>query len=67
MEICEVRYECPDDTSPVLTEYGLNKNLDEIHRYIYEHDIENNRNSMKIVTEAFPYGHDDDKKKNARE
>ena len=44
----------------------MNKNLYETHRYIYEHDIENNQDALKIVTEEFPDGHDDDEK-NTRE
>ena len=28
IDICEVRYECPDGTSPVVMEYCVNKNLD---------------------------------------
>ena len=34
MEICEVRYACPDDTYPVAMEDFANKDLDEIHIYI---------------------------------
>ena len=49
MEICEVIYEFPDDTSTVLMEYCVNKNLDEIHRDITEHGIEINWDSMKVV------------------
>ena len=64
MEICEVRDECPVDTYPVVTEYCVNKNLDETNRDIYEQDIETNRDAMKMITEECPYGHDDDKKKN---
>ena len=32
MNICEVIDECPDDTSPVVMEDCVNKNLDETHR-----------------------------------
>ena len=32
MEVCEVIYECPDDTSPVVIEDCVNKNLDDITR-----------------------------------
>ena len=66
MDICEVRYECPDDTSPVVMEDCVNNNLDEIHRDISEHDIETNHDAMKTVIEECPDGHDDDKKKNIR-
>ena len=38
MDICEVRDECPDGTSPVVMGDFLYKNSDEIHREIYEHD-----------------------------
>ena len=34
MDICEGRYECPDDTYPVAMEDFANKDLDEIHIYI---------------------------------
>ena len=45
----------------------VNKNLDETHTYIFEHDIETNWDAMKMVIEEFVYGHDDDKiKKNPR-
>ena len=32
MELCELIYECPDDTYPVVMEYCANNNLDEITR-----------------------------------
>ena len=51
MEICEVRYECTDDTSPVVMEYCVNNKLDEIQRDIYEYEIETNWHAMKMVTE----------------
>ena len=38
MEGCEVRDECPDETSPVVMEYYVNKNLDDISRK-YLNDI----------------------------
>ena len=63
MEICEVRDECPYDTSIVVMEDCVNKNMDEIHRYITEHDIETNWYSMKMAMEEFPDGQDDDEKK----
>ena len=31
MQVCEVRDECPDETSPVVVEDCVNKNLDEIN------------------------------------
>ena len=37
MEICEVRYEYPDNTSPVLMENCVNKNLIETHIDVSEH------------------------------
>ena len=49
MEICEARDECTDDTSPVMMEDFVNKNLDEIHRYIHEQDIETNWGAMKMA------------------
>ena len=39
IEICKVRDEFTDDTSPVLMEDCVNKNLDEPHRDTSEHDI----------------------------
>ena len=32
MDVCEIIYECPDDTSPVVMEDRVNKNLDNITR-----------------------------------
>ena len=42
MEVCEVRDECCDDTSPVVMEYCVNKNLDDLSiKYINEiHEID---------------------------
>ena len=51
VEICEVRDEYPDDSSPVLMEDCVNKNLDETHRDISKHDIETNRDAMKMLIE----------------
>ena len=51
MEIFEVRDELPDDTSPVVMEDGVNKNLYKIHIDIAEHEIETNRYVMKMVIE----------------
>ena len=39
MVICEVRYECRDDTYPVAMEDFVNMNLDVIHRDITENEI----------------------------
>ena len=67
VEICEVRYEYPDETSPVVMEYCVNKNLDETNRDISEHDIETNRDAKKMVIEECLDGHDDyEIKKNQR-
>ena len=49
MEICGVKYEFPDEKSPVVMEYSVNKNLDEIHRNINEYDKETNQYDMKTV------------------
>ena len=59
VEICEVRDEYPYDLSPVVMEYCVNKNLDETHRDIYEHDIETNLNATKMLIEKYPDGHQD--------
>ena len=59
MEICEVRYECPDDISPVSMEDFMNKNLDETNRYVSEQDIETNQDTMKMVIEECPNGYDE--------
>ena len=40
----------------------MNKNLDETHRDISEHDIETNLNATRVVIEKFPDGHDYDEK-----
>ena len=61
MEKCEVRDEYPSDSSPVMMEDFVNKNLDETHRYISDHDIETNWCAMKMVIEELPDGHHDDK------
>ena len=63
VEICEVRYEYTDNSSPVGMEYCVNDNLDETHRYISEHDIETNTNATKMVIEKYLDGHDDDEEK----
>ena len=62
MATCEVRYEYPDDTSPVVMEYWVNTKLDETHRDTSEHDIETNLSAKTMVIEKYPDGHDDDKK-----
>ena len=54
MDICEVRYEYPDDSSTVMTEDCVNKNLDETHTDISEHDKEINWDAMKTLIEVFP-------------
>ena len=61
VEICEVRNEYLDDSSPVVMEDCVKNNLDETHRDISEHDIETNQYAMKIVIEEFSDNHDDDK------
>ena len=66
MATCEVIYEYPDDSSPFVMEDFVNNKLDETQRDIFEHDVETNLNSMKMVIEKYPDGHDDDKKKNQR-
>ena len=48
-------------------EYYVNNNLDETHRDISEHDIETNRDIIKMVIEECPGGHDDDEGKKIRE
>ena len=63
METCEARDEYPDDSSPVVMEDFVNMKLVETHRSIYEHEIETNLNSTKMVIEKDPDGHDDDEKK----
>ena len=62
MEVCEVRDECPDDTSPVVMEYYVNNNLYEIHRDITEQETETNQDAMKMVIEEFLDVQDDDEK-----
>ena len=62
MEVCEVRDECPDDTSTVVMEDSVNKNLDEIQRDITENETETNQYAMKMVVKEFPYDKDDDQK-----
>ena len=66
MEIFEVRHECPDETYPVVMEGCVNKNMDETHRDISEHDIETNWDAMKVVIEEFPDGHGDDEEQHHR-
>ena len=63
MEIFEVRYKFPDDTTPVMMEDCINNYLYETHRDVSENDKETNQYAMKMVIEEFPYGHDDDEKK----
>ena len=46
-----------------MTEDCANKNLDETHKDISEHDIETNQYAMKMVIEECLDGHDDDEKK----
>ena len=67
VQIFEVRDEYPDDSSTVVMEYCVNENQDETQRDIYEHDIETNRDAMKIVIKKFLDGHDYDEIKNTRE
>ena len=49
MEICEVIDEFTDDTSSVFMQDFVNKNLDEIHRDITDHDIETDRYAKKMA------------------
>ena len=63
VEICEVRDEHHDYSSPVLMEYCVNNNLYDTHRDISEHDKETNLYATKMMIEIFPDGHDDDEKK----
>ena len=49
VEICEVRYEYPDDSYTVVNEDSVNNNLDKTQKDISEHDI--------LID-----GHDDDEK-----
>ena len=51
MDMCEVRDKYPDESSPVVMEYYVNKNQDETHRYMSEHDIETNQDAMKMAIE----------------
>ena len=62
VEIYEVRYECSDDSYAGVMEDCVNKNLDVTHIYVYEYDIENNVDAIKMVIEKFPDGHDDGEK-----
>ena len=62
VEICEVRDEYPDDSSPDVMGYCFNKNLDETHRYVSEHNKETNQDTMKMVLEEFPDGCDDNER-----
>ena len=59
MDICKVRDECPDGTSPVVMKDCVSKNLYETNRDFYEHDKETNRDAMKTIIEEFPDGRDD--------
>ena len=54
IDICEVRDEYHDDTSPVVMGAYVNKNLYEIHRDVSELDIENIRDTMKMIIEECP-------------
>ena len=58
-DICEVIYQYPDESSPIVMEDGVNKNLDETHRDISEHDIETYMDATKMVIEKYPDGHGD--------
>ena len=51
IEVCEVRDECHHDTSPVVMEDCVNKNLYEIHIDVTENETETNQDAMKMVTE----------------
>ena len=46
MEMCEVGDECITDTSSVVIEGSVYKHLNEPHRVLSEHDIENNQDFM---------------------
>ena len=37
----------------------MSKNLNETHRDIFEHDMGNNRDAMKMAIKECPYVHDD--------
>ena len=63
MAKCEVRNEYPYDLSTVVMESCVNKKLDETHRDISEHDIENNLNAPKTVMGKYPYCHNDGERK----
>ena len=63
VDICEIRDEYPDDSSTVVMEYFVNKNLDETHIDISEHHIWTNWGAMKMVIYRFSDGHDYDKMK----
>ena len=66
METCEVRYEYPDDSYPVVIKYCVNKKIDKTQKDISEHDIETNLNATKMMIEKYPDGHDDEKKRENR-
>ena len=51
MEVCELRAEFSDDTSPVFMEDCVNNNLDEIHRDISKNETKTNWDAMKMVIE----------------
>ena len=54
MDICEVRDECTDGTSPVVMKDWVNKNLYETHTNVSEHDKENNWDAMKNGNRIMP-------------
>ena len=62
MDICEVRDECTGGTYPVVMEYFVNKNLDETHRDLSEHEKESNLYAVKMAIEECPDVRDDNKK-----
>ena len=67
MDICEFRDEYLDDASLVVMNDFVKNKLDEIHRDIYDHDIETNRDAIKMVIEEFSDDHVDDKKEKKSE
>ena len=67
MELCAIRDEYTDDTSPVVMKDCLNKNLDEILRDITYNETEKNRYSMKMVIKKCPDDQDDDQKEKKAE
>ena len=66
MDICEVIDECPDGKYTVVMEDCVNKNSDETHTDVSEHDKETNRYALIMVTEECLDGGDDDKNKKIR-